>query len=497
MIARRSVSLLLALVFITAGCGGAEKSNYSSQPAPIYVDGEGGDWTEVTGQADPDDGALDRLWVAHSDQHLFLRLALDRSLNLQEGNDLTLHLDVDNDSTTGRDTLGLGAELRWAFGERTGRFEGTEVGHADIGLTTLPTVQADTFEIALDRSATPGGASLVQNDSLRLALTSGDDRLPDKGETVGYVLSAADLSVEAPTLDRPDSAAVRLMSYNAVNNFDRELNSLFIEDRQPSYRRILGAVGPDVIGFQEVYDQSAERVEATVEGELGLADDWNWAKEGRDLVLGSRFPILDTHAIPGYEEYESGAFLLDSDEALGSRMIVVNMHPPCCNYPANDDQPSSDTQRQRVVDGVAAFVRQVTNGEGPFGVPTETPIVVLGDMNFVGSAQQPRTLRTGEIINNDFGPSAAPDWDGTSLLDTNPRQAHAPMHPTWIDAGSAFPPGRLDYAFVTDSVLDVAHEFVLHTPALPDAARQRHGLQAGDTNTASDHLPVVVDVRAP
>jgi hypothetical protein len=71
------------------------------------------------------------------------------------------------------------------------------------------------------------------------------------------------------------------------------------------------------------------------------------------------------------------------------------------------------------------------------------------------------------------------------------------MHTTWIDAGSSFPPGRLDYAFVTDSVLDIDHEFVLHTPALPDAALQRHGLQAGDTNTASDHLPVVIDVRTP
>jgi len=498
MIARRPALVLFVLAFMIAGCGGADAPNYSAQPAAIYVDGEGDDWTDLTGHLDADDGALDQLWVAHSDQHLFLRLALNRSLNLQEGNDLTLFLDADDDSTTGQDTLGLGAELSWTFGERAGRFEGTEVNHADIGLTTLPTVQADTFEIALDRSATPGGASLLQNDSLRLVLSSGDDRLPDAGETIGYALPEADLSIETPTLARPDTDAVRLMSYNAVNNYDRELNSLFIDDRQPSYRRILGAIGPDVIGFQEVYDQSAERVEATAEGTLGLAEEWHWAKEGRDLVLGSRFPILDTHAIPGYEDYESGSFLLDSEDALGSRMIVINMHPPCCNYPANDDQPSSDAQRQRVVDGVAAFIRKVKNGEGPFGVPAQTPIVILGDMNFVGSAQQPRTLRTGEIINNDdFGSSAAPDWDGTSLLDTNPRQAHAPMHTTWIDAGSSFPPGRLDYAFVTDSVLDVAHEFVLHTPVLPDDARQRHGLQSGDTNTASDHLPVVIDVQTP
>lgn len=501
MPARRLSIAVLALfvaAFSLSGCETGASDAYTSQSARIYVDGEGDDWTDLSvRQSDVGDGAIERLWMAHSEQHLFLRLAVDEALNLQENNDLTLFLDTDNDPTTGRDTLGVGAELVWTFGERAGRFEGTEVEHADIGLTSLPTVRSDTFEVALDRSARPADAgALFQADSLRVALASGGDRLPDEAETVGYVLTEADVPMEAPSPDRPDTSAVRLMSYNAVNNFDRELNSLFIEERQPHYRRILDAIEADVIGFQEVYDQTAEEVEATVEGELGLPDEWGWAKEGRDLVLGSRFPILDSHAIPGYEDYESGAFLLDAREALGHQLIVVNMHPPCCNYDAEDDQPSSDAQRQQVVDGVAAFMRRVKAGEGPFGVEAETPVVILGDMNFVGGAQQPRTLRTGEIVNTDeFGPSAAPDWDDSSLLDTAPRQAASPMHITWINAESSFPPGRLDYAFVTDSVLDVAHEFVLYTPVLPDDMLQKHGLQSGDTNAASDHLPVVIDVQ--
>lgn len=496
-------TVLLAALIALTGCGGTGDS-YSSQPARIYVDGEGGDWNSLAVQGtDVGDGAdalgIDSLWTAHTGEHLFLRVHLNQAINLQEDNALTLVLDTDDNSETGQDTLGLGAELIWTFGERAGRFEGSEVQHADIGLTSLPTVRSDVFEVALDRGATPGGSTpLFQNDSLRLALASEGDRLPDQGDTVGYVLSDTEVPMQAPTLDRPDTSAVRLMSYNAVNNYDRELNSLFIEDRQPSYRRILGAIGPDIIGFQEVYSQTADQVEATAEGALGLADTWNWAKGGQDLVLGSRFPIRDTHTIPGYEDNESVAFLLDAQEALDGPLVVVNMHPPCCNYEANEEQPSSNAQRQQVVDGVVAFLRTVKEGNGPFGVPAETPIVVLGDMNFVGAAQQPHTLRTGEIVNTDrFGPSAAPDWDDTALLDTAPRQAYAPMHITWVDAGSSFPPGRLDYAFVTDSVLDVVHEFVLYTPALPDSALQRYGLQSGDTNTASDHLPVVVDVQAP
>jgi endonuclease/exonuclease/phosphatase family metal-dependent hydrolase len=500
----RTLAFVVLTVALTAvGCEGDTGSQdaYLSQSARIYVDGEGTDWESLSMRhADADDGGavgIERLWMAHTDRHLFLRLELSRALNLQEDNALTLYLDTDNDPTTGKKTLGLGTELAWTFGEREGRFEGTEVEHADIGLTSLPTVQSDVFEIALDRSAVPAdSASLFQGDSLRLALSSEGDRLPDDPGGVGYALSDADLSLTAPSLDRPSDAAVRLMSYNAVNNFDRELNSLFIDDRQPSYRRILGAIGPDVIAVQEVYDQSADRVETVAEGELGLADEWNWAKTGRDLVIGSRFSIVDTHTIPGYDDYESGAFLLDTEAVLGSRLIVVNMHPPCCNYGPEDGEPSSNARRQRVVDGVMAFVRALKKGEGPFDVASGTPIAILGDMNFVGDPQQPRTLRTGEIVNTDtFGPAFEPDWDDSDLLDTRPRQTASPMHVTWTDAGSSFPPGRLDYAYVTDSVLDVVHEFVLYTPALPDSTLQRHGLQAGDTDTASDHLPVVVDVQ--
>ena len=500
---RLLLAFVLAALLPLVGCGGgaAGPDAYPSHSARIYVDGDGEDWASLpVRQADVGDGTgvgIERLWTAHSDRHLFLRLELDQALNLQEENDLTLLLDTDADTTTGRDTLGLGAELVWTFGERAGRFRGAEVAHADVGLTSLPTVTSDVFEIALDRSAVPDDStSLFQGERLRIAVTSDGDRLPDEAGGVGYALSDEGGALDAPTLDRPDTSAVRLTSYNAVNNFDRELNSLFIEARQPHYRRILGAIEPDVIGFQEVYDQSANEVEATVEGKLGVPEEWAWAKEGRDLVLGSRFPILKTYAIPGYEEYESGAFLLDTREALGSRLVVINMHPPCCNYEAEDGEPSSDAQRQRVVDGVVAFVRRVKAGEGPFGVAAETPIVILGDMNFVGDAQQPTTLRTGDIENEDrFGPSVAPDWDDSPLLDTAPRQVASPMHITWTDAESSFPPGRLDYTYVTDSVLDVVHEFVLYTPALSDDVLRKNGLRATDTDAASDHLPVVVDVQ--
>ena len=513
-------SVVLAYALIVAGCGGMGETNggddstesfaatpvngYSTQPARIYVDEEGHDWTDLSAlYADRTEDAattdLERLWAAHTERHVFLRIEVKQPLNLQEGNNITLHLDTDNDPTTGQSAWGLGAELSWTFGERSGQVvrngETQEVEHADIGLTILPTVQSETFEVALDRAATPGGSSsLLRGDSLRIALSADGDRLPDETGGLGYVLSEADTGVDTPSIDRPGGSEVRMLSYNSVNDFDRDVSAIFQDDRRPSFRRIFDAVEPDVIAFQEVYDQSASEVNG-IEEDLGLSDAWTWAKRGQDLVLGSRYPILDTHEIPGYDDYRSGAFLLDARDALGSKLLAINMHPPCCNYGPDGDEPSRNTQRQQVADGVIAFLRDVKQGEGPFGIAPDTPIVVLGDMNFVGDAQQPRTLRTGDIIhNNRFGPDAAPDWDGSPLLDTKPRQVNSPMHTTWTNATSSFPPGRLDYAFVSDSVLEVVHEFVLHTPTLSENMRSAYGLQENDTTHASDHLSVVIDV---
>lgn len=507
--------LVLALLWVgCSGPGGMEDSQpsdepddppaetdepeitYPSEPARIVIDEAGDDWesvpvrhTDPSGDGDAVD--LGRLWMSHDEEHLFLRVETGETINLSEGNDLTLYLDTDNDTTTGRQTMGLGAELSWTFGERSGRVyddgSSSEIGHADIGLSALPSVRASTFELALDRSAEPAGDTpLFTDDSIRVALTGPEDRLPDTDGGLGYAFSPADLSpLPDASLEKPDDA-LRLLGFNVLQG------RLFESEARDSYERVLRNVEADVMGFSEVYDRSSEETADRV-GALTGTDGWHHAKLGLDLVAVSRYPIEETHAIPGYEDNQSGAFLLDANAALGSPLLLIVTHPPCCNF--DDASPSRDARRQRVVDGIAAFLRDVKAGEGPFEVPDETPIVVAGDMNFVGDPQQPTTLRTGEIVNNDtFGPSAAPDWDGTDLLDTNPRQTGAPSHTTWIQAESSFPPSRLDYVYISDSVLEVENEYVLHTGALSSERRSAFGVDEDDTQTTSDHLPVVVDI---
>jgi endonuclease/exonuclease/phosphatase family metal-dependent hydrolase len=144
---------------------------------------------------------------------------------------------------------------------------------------------------------------------------------------------------------------------------------------------------------------------------------------------------------------------------------------------------------------VLAFLRDAQSEGGTIDVAPGTPVIVAGDMNFVGDDQLPFSLRTGTVADTSrFGPSFAPDWDGSSLTDLSPPLTGWPMDFTWYDLESSFSPGRLDYILYTDSVLRTIRQYTLFTPALSADQLEARGLQSDDVLQASDHLPLVVDV---
>ena len=62
-----------------------------------------------------------------------------------------------------------------------------------------------------------------------------------------------------------------------------------------------------------------------------LGREWHAAKAGLDLVVVSRDPILHWECITYCTEYGStGAFLIDATKALGRRLLLIAVHPPCC-----------------------------------------------------------------------------------------------------------------------------------------------------------------------
>ncbi len=471
-----------------------------AQAVRVFLDGSFGEWvnldpahTDAMGDATPGGADFSRIWITNDTLYLYLHIELGVETLIQEFNTVTLYLDTDDDAATGQAIHGIGAELSWSFGQRTGVFRqgGTaqQIGHNALGIVTAPTVSSTAFEIAFEREALPDGQNpLFPGESFRLVLEdhASADRLPDAEGGIVYTFTNVEpLDIIAPVLIQKERADdVRVLSYNV------QRDAFFNPSRNPSFNRLLQAVNPEIVGFQEILSHTAEETAALVEAALPSAPGqaWHNARIAPDLVVVSRYPVKQSFSIPGGLQGDANAaFVLDMQEPWGTDLLMLVAHPPCCR---NDDA------RQLDLDAMMAFVRDAKAEGGVLTLEEETPIIILGDMNMVGAARQLRTLVNGDIVNTGLaGPAFSPDWDDTPLADLMPPHVALPMTFTWYSEGSNFHPGRLDFIVYTDSVLEPGSNFVLFTPAMPPDSLAAYGLEPNDAIVASDHLPVVGDFR--
>ncbi len=470
-----------------------------SQAARIVVDGRFNDWQNLSPvysdpSGDQQSGELDfgDLWISNDEQFLFMRLETTDQITMQDENTISLFIDADNNSSTGIQVHGIGAELEWVFGQRIGTFwnggGSVEIHQSDIWIVTSPTVSAESFEIALKRGSQPDQQNqLFTGNTIKVVIKdndTGNDRIPDQDGGIEY---SFDDTTSLPELEhlsigKSDSANVRVLSYNVLTD------NLFEPSLTPAYTRILQALQPQLIGFQEIYSHDAQETLDMIEYMLPSLEEQQWysSKILPDIVTVSRFPISDSWAIEGQNSSSfNGAFLIDLTEQFGTDLLFINAHPPCCD---------NDIGRQYEIDAIMAFIRDARAPGGDLTLPPGTPIIITGDMNLVRDAQQLTTLLTGQIINTDqFGPPFDPDWDNTPLADNSPRSINLPMEFTWYNEFSSFSPGRLDFIIHSDSVIDSAHSFVLFTPAMSPDTLDANNLEAQDVVLVSDHLPVVAD----
>jgi len=448
------------------------------------VDGRYGEWLEVPpAWSDPsgDGDAVDfgRIWVGSDSERVTIRFEVGGEISLQGGNAITLLIDGDADPSTGRSVEGIGAELVWVFGEREGVV--ADGGHesvveqAEVGLLQAPTVSSTEFEVSLLRR-TADGVALIPGPSASIVLVDGSgaggDRLPDQGAVTVLISDAPPPPPPDVALERRDPDDIRVLTYNVL--FD----GLF--KRPAAFLRVLRAIDPDVICFQEIWTHTARQAADQVS--LAIPDaEWFGAHTTEGHVV-SRFPLIESRAIDEAGNYWA---LIDlPDDRYDTDLSIVSAHPPCCD---------NEVGRQEELDGIAAWVRDLVKNAGR-GLPKGTPIVVAGDMNLVGRARQVRTLVAGEIADEaTHGTSGPLDWDGTPLSDVEPRHAGGHDAFTWRDPRSSFAPGKLDYIVYSDSVLTPGNAFVLATEELAPEVLERYGLRSGDTLEASDHLPVVAD----
>ncbi|NOY76896.1 MAG: T9SS type A sorting domain-containing protein [Calditrichaeota bacterium] len=487
---RRCWHVMVLVIFLLAATF-SPVGKLFSQSTAVVIDGRFSDWnsrqplyTDARGDGGSDGIDFGRLWAGNDNRFLFLSVEMGREIILQNDNNISLFIDTDNNSNTGEKINGIGADLQWNFGQRNGFLnrngQQQAIFHNDIGLVTAPTVSSNRFELALDWLSEVGGERVFSSDTIRIVFRdAGGDQLPAPGSVVTYIWGEnAQPAMPVLSIRRSPSATFRAMAYNVLHD------GPFDDTRASSFSRILKAIAPDIIGFEEIYDHSASQVAKQVSSFLPLPNGKQWyaSKVDPDVLVVSRYPILKTFPLDG-----NGAFLLDLRSAGEKELLYIVAHPPCCG---------KDEQRQREIDHIMAFIRDAKSQGGELTLTPDTPILIVGDMNLVGQAQQLQTFLTGEIVNHStYGPSFSPDWDGTSLADLDPRHTNWPLAFTWYSPHSSYNPGRLDYMIYTDSVLKPLHQFVLFTPEMNQDSLAVAGLQAADATTASDHLPVVGDFK--
>ncbi len=472
----RYVQAVLYLVgsLLASGCSG-RSPDAGTDYLDIRIDGLFGDWESIEPvYSAPEDspGPVREVRMADTPELLFVRFDLAEETILQSDNDLVFHLDADNDPATGLSLGGIGADFSWRFADRAGTVRtggrGQPVNAYESGVVTAPTLSSDRFEFKLDKTFFSGKeTSFFSSTGVAWILAEGPGGGAGEEPAAGtYRLRNLPRAPypEIP-LDRPEGKHIRLVSFNVL--WDGHIL------RPEPFRRILRALNPDVIAFQEIGKRVSEkRTREQVEKWLG--GEWHSGRV-RDCVTVSRYPITGAAAVDG-----NLAVLIDlPDEDFDRDILVINTHLPF--------GPRHDARGEEI-SNLLSFIETAGRGEGPIPLKEGTPIVLIGDKNLVGPRVHLKTLLKGE--------ERKPDWDSTPLADLHPYHNNAPRSYTWRSYRRiGFGPGRLDYVLYTDSVLTPVKSFILATDSMSEAALERHGLRRDDTDVASDHYPIVVDFR--
>ncbi len=403
---------------------------------------------------------------------------------MQDWNEFHLYIDADNDSTTGNYVHGIGAELDWNFGDRSGykyvNGQQYEIYQNNLTLRIAPTITSSEFEIAIARASLPltlNGIQVLTDFKLIFSEDNeGGDLMPSEPGGVTFVIGEdLVLGPEAISLDKLNNNDIRLISYNTWND------GILDTDRELHFKRILQAIDPDIIALQEHSDW--EYIDNIIQSWFP-DEQWYASWTYGDLVVLSRFSILHD----AYMDSErTMAVLLDTEDELGNKLLIFNSHLSCCD---------NNESRQQQVDAFAGEWREwVMSGIGPFEIDYATPFIHVGDFNYVGYKKQVETIRIGDIDDEEqYGHDFFPDWDSTAIIDLFSRHTHKRMGYTWRKDESSFNPGKLDYVFYSDATIDTAKHYILNTLAMDAMTLDYYGLQWNDTQEASDHLPIVFDM---
>ncbi len=370
----------------------------------------------------------------------------------------------------GRATPGIAV---YAFGEN-----GAKIGlnQAQLDLSSAPTTVATDYEIRISRHPDATVAPVLS----KLLGTAGHARgmfvLIEKGKVVGWsdpvqfsipALGAGKgKPVSEADLPQKPAGAIRVLSYNVLKNSPEKNGNPF--------SRIFEATRPDIILLQE-WDTNQATAQAWFTAMVTGEARWNAViGEGGDVLIVSPYPIAPlTHGpVTAAGADKPVRFASAVVKTPAGDVAVATVHLKCCGTVGS----SEDLKRIAEATAVQTALSSAMGNDG------SRLRLITGDMNLVGSTTPLEKIAAGL------------DFDGSPLMAADPLVLGDGAEYTWSDEKEKFPPGRLDYVLYSDSQATVMNSFVLDTRRLGDRSLARMGLARTDS-AASDHMPVVVDIK--
>lgn len=452
----------------------------------IQLNNQFGDWSGIDHLNAPDGSPFIKTAATSNLNWLYVHIELQNEVGLDENilpNEYFLLLDLDDDTDTGVDyaNQGLGVDLLLNFSSRQAiRYTGGSGIESlnEIGMRSSPTYSAKEFEIAFKRDLLGD-----VGESIRLKWYDGDGQVGFPAEGIVHEMNSSVDPWTPHSIARSEGTLDRVAFWNMNNRMDEGPAKMAME-------RILQAVAPDIIGFSEVSNVSANYVRGLLNEWIPLEGgaSWNVVKDDYDLMVASKGAVLSSHS----GVYRQFPVVVEAHEDWLVPMLFTSSHLKCCGGASNE------AQRQSEADEYMAFLRDAIAGagNGP-ALSTNAPIVYGGDLNMVGLDNPIYTLVTGDILDEtNNGPDFAPDWDGSNLTEWPILQSDHPFDYTWTSSSlsSEWIPGKLDYIITSDASTGYKGGFVLRTDAMSAARLEELGLQSNDALAASDHFIVVADL---
>ncbi|MEE2907786.1 MAG: endonuclease/exonuclease/phosphatase family protein [Planctomycetota bacterium] len=443
------------------------------------IDGQFKDWPEMTearswtiqGTSDGDAIYL-RLHhpgpprvVQHLDEPLALGLDLDQQLSTG-CSDGTLHgCELVFEMSPLKDGRPGGGVTARSWG-RDGAW--TQRSPYDFGFVMAPTTASRQHEIRINRATLPS-----TGEGIRVILQSGNE-LP---HTVQFEIRPARKQPPAQAiLPATSPGSIRIVSWNI------ERGGML--KRADLVKALLEEIQPDILLVQELEDNQDPKAIQALLNSLESDDSWTLAMSPRGsglrTAVATRLPTTHVATFnhvtrsdaPNRTLRASGLLVRGVD---GPSVMAISLHLKCCGGLNGREDLTRISEVLSLRDAIAEAVEE----HQPVG------LIIGGDLNLVASPVPLEILRTGG--QSMLGSNAEGD-----LVVATPRHLDGRDIYTWYDADSSYTPGQLDFV-LTGGPLVQSNAFVLDTADL--AAVNTHQLPSKATEQASDHLPVVVDVR--